>query len=92
LSIGELRDRASIAQLEKTISDKDGAVVLAAAHALLEMNDKSAYEVYYAILTGERHTKKSLIAGQMDTLRDPKKMALLGFQEGIGFIPFAGIG
>jgi len=92
LSIGELRDRASIPQLKNAISDDDAAVVLAAAHALLEMNDKSAYEVYYAILTGERHTKRGLIAGQMDTLRDPKKMALLGFQQGIGFIPFAGIG
>jgi HEAT repeat protein len=33
-----------------------------------------------------------LVAGELDTLRDPKKMALLGFQEGIGFVPFAGIG
>src|SRR5437667_8175066 len=28
----------------------------------------------------------------MSTLGDPKKMAQLGFEEGIGFIPFAGMG
>jgi HEAT repeat protein len=92
LSLGELHDRASIPKLQDAVSDEDGAVVLAAAHALLQMNDRSAYEVYYAILTGERRTGKGLIAGKMDTLKDPKKMALLGFHQGIGFIPFAGVG
>jgi HEAT repeat protein len=28
----------------------------------------------------------------METLNDPKKMAKLGFEEGLGFIPFADIG
>jgi len=28
----------------------------------------------------------------LDTLKDKKKMAQMGFEEGIGFIPFAGIG
>jgi len=28
----------------------------------------------------------------MSTFSDPKKMAQLGFEEGIGFVPFAGIG
>jgi HEAT repeat protein len=66
--------------------------VLAAAHSLLAMKDAVAYQVYYEILTGERKGKKGLVAGELDTLRDPKKMALLGFQEGIGFVPLAGIG
>jgi HEAT repeat protein len=92
MAIGELHDRASIPKLKDAISDKDAAVVLAAAHALLQMKDRSAYQIYYAILTGERHSGKTLIKGQMDTLKDPKKMAMLGFQQGIGFIPFASVG
>jgi HEAT repeat protein len=92
MAIGELHDRASIPKLKDAVSDKDIAVVLAAAHALLQMNDRSAYQIYYAILTGERRSGKGLVAGQMDILKDRKKMAMLGFQEGIGFIPFASIG
>jgi len=56
------------------------------------MHDDSAYEVYYEVLTGERKAGKGLIASQTSILKDPKKMAQLGFEEGIGFIPFAGIG
>ena len=91
-ALGELHARSSIPKLEAALSDKEPVVVLAAAHSLLAMKDAAAYQVYYEILTGERKGKKGLVAGELDTLRDPKKMALLGFQEGIGFVPFAGIG
>ena len=32
------------------------------------------------------------MADQKKMLSDPKKMAQFGFEEGIGFIPFAGVG
>jgi HEAT repeat protein len=92
MALGELHARSAIPKLEKALSDKEPLVTLAAAHSLLTMKDALAYEVYYEILTGERRSSKGLVAEQLDTLRDPKKMALLGFQEGIGFVPFAGIG
>jgi hypothetical protein len=57
-------------------------VTLAAAHTLLQTNDKMGYAIYEAILAGEKHSKKGLLAGQMDTLKDPQNMALLGFQKG----------
>jgi hypothetical protein len=44
------------------------------------------------VLTGERRAGKGLIKEQLDTLKDKKKMAKMGFEEGIGFIPFAGMG
>ncbi len=92
-ALGELHATTAIPKLEAAaLSDKDPAVVIAAAHSLLTMKDKGGYEVFYEILTGERKGGKGLVAGQLDTLKDPKKMALLGFQEGIGFVPFAGIG
>ena len=91
-ALGNMHSTASIPKLKAAIADQDPAVALAAAHSLDLMHDSSAYEVYYEILNGERKAGKGLIASQTSMLRDPKKMAEFGFEEGIGFIPFAGIG
>jgi len=92
MSLGQLHSTSSIPQLKAALADKDVSVVLAAAHSLVLLHDPSAYEVYYAVLTGQRKSGPGLIAGQLDTLKDPKKVAVMGFEEGIGFIPFAGMG
>jgi HEAT repeat protein len=91
-ALGDMKSRASIPKLRAVMDDQDPSVALAAAHSLVLMHDNSAYEVYYEILNGERKAGKGLIASQASILHDPKKMAELGFEEGIGFIPFAGIG
>jgi len=91
-ALGNMNARKSISKLKSTVDDQDPSVALAAAHSLDLMHDNSAFEVYYEILNGERKTGKGLIASQTAILHDPKKMAELGFAEGIGFIPFAGIG
>jgi HEAT repeat protein len=91
-ALGELHANSAIPKLEEALSDKEPSVALAAAHSLLTLKDARAYEVYYEILTGERKGNKGLVTGELETLKDPKKMAVLGFQEGIGFVPFAGIG
>jgi HEAT repeat protein len=91
-ALGDMRSRSSIPKLRAALDDTDVAVALAAAHSLLSLHDNSAYEVYYEVLTQQRKASKGLIASQMSTLRDPKKIALLGFEEGIGFVPFASIG
>lgn len=92
IALGEMRSRSSIPKLDKAMGDEDPTVALAAAHALNLMHDDRAYDVYYEILTGERKSSKGLIASQAEILKDPKKLAELGFSEGIGFIPFASIG
>jgi HEAT repeat protein len=91
-ALGNMQSKASIPKLKAALDDQDPSVALAAAHSLDLMHDTSAYEVYYEVLNGERKTGKGLIASQRSMLRDPKKMAEFGFEEGIGFIPFAGIG
>src|SRR4029077_5000714 len=91
-ALGDMKSRSSIPKLKLALDDNDPAVALAAAHALDEMHDESAYEVYYEVLTGQRKAGRGLIASQTAVLRDPKKMALLGFEQGIGFVPFADIG
>jgi HEAT repeat protein len=83
---------ASIPQLEQTLHDKEPAVVLAAARSLVHLKQESGYDVYYEVLTGKRKAGKGMVASQIDTLKNPKKLAEMGFEEGIGFVPFGGMG
>ena len=92
-ALGQMHSIQSIPKLQAAISDRSIPVVMAAANALRELKDAGpAYEVYYDLLTGERKSNDGLIAQQMKTLKDPKQLAQIGFSEGIGFVPFAGIG
>lgn len=91
-ALGQMGASSSIPALEGALDDKDTAVVLAAANALLKLRSRTAFGVYYEVLTGERKSGQGLVAGQMKTLKDRRKMAQFGFEEGIGFVPFAGIG
>ena len=91
-ALGAMEARSAAPALKNAIQDKDVSVVLAAAHALFVLKDPSAYDVYYAVLTGEKKSGEGLVGEQKKMLSDPKKMAKLGFEQGIGFIPFAGLG
>jgi len=91
-ALGQMHATESIAKLEQALADKKVAVVMAAAHALRELkDDKTAYAIYYDLLTGERKAGDGLVAQQIDTLKNPKELAKIGISEGVGFIPFAGI-
>ena len=92
-ALGQMHAIESISKLQAALSDKRVKVVMAAAQSLRQLkDDKSAYSVYYDLLTGERKSGDGLIAQQMDTLKNPKELAKIGFSEGVGYIPFAGIG
>jgi HEAT repeat protein len=91
-ALGSMHAEHSAGNLEEALGDSEPSVVLAAANSLLLLHDDVGYDTYYELLTGERRAGKGLIKEQLDTLKDKKKMAQMGFEEGIGFIPFAGIG
>lgn len=91
-ALGSMHAVRSIPELESALDDQEPTVVLAAANSLMLLRANSAYDVYYSVLTGNMRTNKGLIQEQFRTLRDTKKMAELGFEEGIGFVPFAGFG
>ena len=91
-ALGQIHSRSSVPLLQKLLSDNDPSVALSAASALVTFRDPAAYEVYYEFLVGDRKTGKGVIAENLKMLKDPRKMAQLGVEEGIGFIPFAGIG
>jgi HEAT repeat protein len=91
-ALGQMQSTQSIPKLQKLLSDEKLPVVMAAAHSLRDLKDNtSAYAVYYDVLSGGRKSG-GLVSQQLDTLRDPKVIAKIGFEQGIGYIPFAGIG
>jgi len=92
-ALGQMHATESVPKLQHALDDHKIPVVMAAAHALQLLDDKaSAYIVYYELLTGERKANDGLIAQQMETLRSPRELAKIGFSEGIGYVPFAGMG
>jgi hypothetical protein len=92
-ALGKMKAKSSIPKLQDLAqNDKEPAVVLASGRSLVALGDPSGYGVYYAILTGEQKTGQGLMDEQKKMLHDPKKMAQFGFEQGIGFIPFAGMG
>ena len=90
-ALGEMPSTASIPKLVEASHDKDLLVAVSASSALLAMKDKTGYEVFYAVLNGERKAN-GMIAQQAKDLKDPKKASVFAFEEGIGFVPFAGGG
>ena len=91
-TLGQLHARQAIPALRQALQDPEILVVLSAAQALYLMKDPSAYDVYYAILMGDRKSSNGLLQSQLDRLKDPKQMMQLGLQEGISFVPFGGMG
>lgn len=90
-ALGQMRAKGSIPKLKAAIKDPSTIVVFAAANALFTMGDPDAYQVYYAVLTGERKSGDALIESQMKMLKDPRALTKLGFEAGVGFIPFGGV-
>ena len=97
LSLGAMKSKSAIPQLIAAgKSDNEGAVVMAVAKALIELGDEKGYEVYYAVLTGQRKSGEGLVGGQEEEmkrlLRNPKQMEEMAFEQGMGFVPFGGAG
>jgi HEAT repeat protein len=91
-ALGQIELKTASPALTKAVQDPQAEVVFAAAGALLRLGDSAAYRVYYAVLTGERKTGEPLLESQLKLLKDPNALAQIGFEQGIGFIPFGGIG
>jgi HEAT repeat protein len=97
LSLGSMESKSAISALVAAAkSDKEGAVVMASAKALIQLGDERGYSVYYAVLTGQRKSGEGLVGGEEkqlnDLLRNPKQIEAMAFEQGMGFVPFGGIG
>jgi HEAT repeat protein len=91
-ALGQMHVPGVAASLKPALNDKSLSVVMAAAHALHSLNDPTCYEVYYEVYTGARKNDTGMIAQEMKVLHDPKQLAEMGVNEGIGYVPFAGMG
>jgi HEAT repeat protein len=90
-ALGPMRAESSVPKLEAVLNDKEPAVVLAAAHSLFLLgHPEEAYEIDYEVLIGERKGADGFVASQIDELKDPKVVAMMGVETGVGFVPFGG--
>ena len=90
--LGQQHARSAIPALKNALDDSEISVVLAAAHSLLILKDGSAYQIYYAVLMGDKKSNAGLVQSQVNRVKDPKQLAQFGIEEGIGFVPFGGMG
>jgi HEAT repeat protein len=91
-ALGQMQAFESIPKLRKALNDRRISVVMAAAHSLHDLKDcASANAIYLDVLAGEKKGD-GLITQQLDTLHNPRELAMIGFETGIGYVPFAGIG
>jgi HEAT repeat protein len=78
-------------KLKGLLNDKEPFVVLAAAGSLFLLGDRrEVYDIDYEVLNGERKSADGFVASQLSELRDPKAVAAMGLETGIGFMPFGG--
>lgn len=90
--LGQQRAHDAVPALKDALNDREVSVNLAAAHALLLLKDPAAYGVYYAVLMGDKKASDGLIQSQLRRVEDPRQLAQIGISEGIGFVPFGGMG
>jgi HEAT repeat protein len=92
-ALGQMKAKSALPRLKEHLkADTQAGVAIADARAIIALGDLSGYAVFYAILTGEKKSGDSLLESQKKMLKDPKQMAQIGFDVGIGFIPFASLG
>jgi HEAT repeat protein len=90
-ALGPMGAVSSVPNLKGVLNDREPIVVLAAAHSLFLLGDREeVYDIDYQVLIGERKSADGFVQSQMNELHDPKAVALMGFETGIGFMPFGG--
>lgn len=90
-ALGPMEAASSQPKLKALLNDKEPFVVLAAAHSLFLLGDRGeVYAIDYEVLNGERKSVDGFVASQISELRDPKAVAAMGIETGIGFMPFGG--
>src|SRR5215470_19974983 len=92
-TLGAMEAVSSVPRLKTALNDKEPAVVLAAAHSLFLLGERQeAFNIDYAVLTGERKTRDGFVKSRVNNVKsemsaardDPKAVAL---KTGIGFVP-----
>lgn len=92
-ALGPMGAESAVPKLTQLLADADPAIALAAAHSLILLGKRDAvYELDYQMLTGERKGADGFVHSQINQLRDPRAVAMMGVETGIGFVPFGSEG
>ena len=92
-ALGLMGAVSSEPRLKAVLNDKEPPVVLAAARSLFLLGDREeAYEIDYEVLIGERKSAEGFVESQVNELKDPKAVTMMGVETGIGFVPLGGAG
>ena len=87
-ALGQMKARSAAPALRNLLQDKSGEVVIAAADALVQFGDPAGFELDYEILMRQRKSGGSLMEQEKEMLHNPKELEKMGFDQGIGFIPY----
>ncbi len=91
-ALGDMSAKSAIPQLKEALKETEPSVILAAGQALLALGNDDGYDVFYAVLTGQEKAGSGLLSEPKKMLDDPRKLAGLGIETGLGFVPFGGVG
>ena len=95
-SLADLKDKGTLAALQKALNDDVPEVSFAAAKALWGLKDPSGKVALLSILSGETKASSGFLTKQKrDTLRmmhTPKPMFMFAVKTGIGYAPVPGLG
>jgi HEAT repeat protein len=95
-SLGTMKAESAIPALQQALKDTDPSVIMAAAESLVGMKNEDGYDTYYAVATGQLKSGTGLVSTQEKALNqllhNPKDLAETAFEQGIGFVPFGGLG
>jgi HEAT repeat protein len=83
-----MKARSAAPALKALLEDKSSEVVFSVADALVQFGDPAGFELDYEILMRQRKTGSSLKDQEKEMLHNPKELEKMGFDEGIGFIPY----
>jgi hypothetical protein len=87
-ALGQMHAVTAAPALKELLEDKSGQVVFSAADALVQFGDPAGFALDYEILMRQRKSGGSLLDQEKEMLHNPKEMEKMGFEQGIGFIPY----
>src|ERR1700761_6597538 len=60
-TLGTLKAKSSIPALQQALKDSSPAVIMAAAHSLVAMDNEEGFDTYYAVATGTMKSGQGLV-------------------------------
>jgi HEAT repeat protein len=96
VTLAALKDKRSIALLEKALQDEVPEVSFVAAQELWLLDQPAGKEVLISVLEGEKKPSSGYITKQkrdaMRTLKVPSALFRFAMKTGVGFVPVPGLG